>query len=212
MKNIRILLLTLLLSTGFLLPSCEKEGTTTSCDGVDFEAARYFDIQGIDAFMYQDTLGFDFITTTDTITFSSKVGLYLDYVAEYHAILEPPKATSFSLINNALACTYLASYDGSKMEKLVTLSIVTLNDFDDMHLANSSINDLLDYVGTYNLGEKMSLEDFLANQSENIMYETLLLQLKKAPALNREFRYKVMVELSTGEVYEAESMPVYFRD
>lgn len=210
MKNIRILFLTLLLSIGFLLPSCEKDGT--SCDGVDSDAARYFDIQGIDAFMYKDTLGFDFITTTDTITFSGKVGLYLDYVAEYHAMMKLPKSTSFSLINNAWACSIIAGYDGSKTEKLVNLSIVTLNDFDEMHLANSSINDLLDYDGTYNLGDKMSLEDFLADQTENIMSETLLLQLKKVSELNREFKYKVIVELSTGEVYEAESMPVYFRD
>jgi len=211
MKNIRILLLTLLLSTGFLLPSCEKD--VTSCDGVDVNAFRYFDIQGIDAFIYKDALGFELMTTIDTITFSGKVGLYLDYVAEYHAIVEPSKSTSFSLINSAWACSIpVGGYDGSKTEKLVNLSIVTLNDFDEMHLANSSINDLLDYDGTYDIGEKMPLEDFLANQSENIMYEILTLQLKKAPELNREFRYKVMVELSTGEVYEAESVPVYFRD
>lgn len=210
MKNIRILLLTLLLSTGFLLPSCEKD--STSCHGINFEDAPYFDIQGIDAFMYKDTLGLGFITTTDTITFSGKVGLYLNYLAEYHAMVEPPKSTSFSLINSAWACIIDFGYAGSKTEKLVNLSIVTLNDFDEMHLANSSINDLLDYNDIYYLEEKMPLEDFLANQSENIMSETLLLQLKKAPELNREFRYKVMVELSTGEVYEAESMPVYFRD
>lgn len=209
MKNFRIFILTLLLSTGFLLPSCEKN--RDSCHGVDFEAAQYFDIQGMNAFMYEASLGLDLIRAADTVVFSERVGLHLTYIVDYHAFVEPVKSTPFSLINTASACSVLAGYEGSKTEKLVNLSIITLNDFDSLHLANSSINDLLDYDGTFYQEDKLPLADFLGEQTENIMYEALFLQLQKAPELNREFRYKVMVELSTGEMYEAESSPVYFK-
>lgn len=176
MKNVKTIFLTILLSIGFILPSCKKD----SCDGVDVDSFRYFDIQGIDAFMYKDTLGFDLITATDSITFSGKVGLYIAYKSDYHGYLAPAKTAPFSLMNTSWACSFIGGYDGSKTEKLVNLSIITLNDFDEMHPANTSINELLDYDGTYQNEDNLPLAEFLANQTENIRYETLTLQLKKS--------------------------------
>ena len=211
MKNFKTILLTLLFSIGFIFPSCKKEkiGIRDSCDGVDFDSYRYFDIKGLEAFVFKkDINSFEIVSSLDTISFSENTGIYMQYLAEYHAAT----SLSLSLINSTMACSFIGGFDGSKTEKLTHLSIITLNDFDEEHLANSPINDLLEVqLRTFN-EDKLPLLEYLANQTENIKHQTLLLNLNKAPELNSEFKFKIEVLLSTGESYEVESNPVYFRE
>ena len=86
-----------------------------------------------------------------------------------------------------------------------------MNDFDSDHLANSNINDLFDYHGSmFNyLESSMPLTQFLDEQSGNIQEEDMVLSLKKAPVLNQEFKVKVVMELSTNEIHEVESGPIF---
>ena len=49
------------------------------------------------------------------------------------------------------------------------------------------------------------ITQFLEEQTGNLQGESMILELKKAPKLNQEFKVKVVVELSTGEVFEVES-------
>ncbi len=208
MNNYKTILLTMLFSIGFIFPSCSKEKLRDSCDGVDFDSFRYFDIQGLDAYVYKGEMyGFEVVNAVDTITFSENVGIFMHYQADYHASLSP----SVGLMNSAMACSFIGGFDGSKTEKLAHLSITTLNDFDNDHLANSSISDLLEvYLDGFN-EDTLPLTDYLANQTENIKKQALKIRLKKAPELNHEFLFKIEVELSTGERYEAENIPIYFR-
>jgi len=112
----------------------------------------------------------------------------------------------------ANACSYIPGTKGSKEEALVDFSIITLNDFDADHLANSNINDLFNYYGGYISffdAIPVPLTQFLDEQTGIIEEEDMVLELKKAPELNQEFKIKVVLELSTGEVYEYETEPIY---
>lgn len=215
MKNFKTIFLTLLLSIGFMLPSCEKEAIITGCE--DMEDYRYFDIKGLAiSYLEKDTLdSFKFLSEdVDTIIFSDLAGIYVEYEVDYHANVAP-----FSFIGSMMACTFLAGYDGSKTEQLVDLSIITLNDFDDTHLANSSINDLIivdgDWVvknDTWVQETPSDLSDYLANQTGLIRNPYLRLALKKAPEINPELRFSIKVELSTGESYQEESRAIYIKE
>lgn len=205
MNNIKTTLLTVLFTIGFILPSCKKDFSGLCGDVASF---RYFDIKGLDVFAYQDDVdGFEIFDSVDTISFSENVGIFMQYQADYHAAILP----AMGLMNSAVACSVIGGYDGSKTEKLEDISIITLNDFDKDHLANSSIGDLLE-VDLDGINEDtLPLMDYLANQTENIKKQALKIRLKKAPELNQEFLFKIEVELSTGERYEAENIPIYFR-
>jgi len=89
-----------------MLPSCEKKSIVTSCDGIDFEGTRFFDIKGVDAFWYKtDTLhNFEGIHPTDSITLSELGGLFVEYEAEYHAS-KPLLNKAFSLISKEIFFT-----------------------------------------------------------------------------------------------------------
>ena len=142
MKSIKTILLTTILSIGFILPSCNKDNLVTSCDGVDFDAMRYFDIQGLTAFWYAiDSLyNFNPINPADSILLPELGGLFMEYEVEYHASTSDLN-NPFSLISSTLACSYIAGYEGSKTEKLANLSIITLNDFDDVASLRSHPED-----------------------------------------------------------------------
>lgn len=196
-----------------MLPSCKKEALI-GCE--DVEDYRYFDIKGLDiSYLKKDTLdSFEFLSMDiDTISFSAFAGMYIAYEVDYHAA-----TASFSLIGSTMACNILGGYDGSKTEQLLDLSIITLNDFDDTHLANSSINDLIIVDGnwvvkndTWVQETPSDLSDYLASQTAPIRNPFLRLQLKKAPEINPELSFSIKVELSTGESYEQESRAVYIK-
>jgi len=211
MKSLKTIFLTLVLSIGFMLPSCEKEAIIlTSCGDVDFDAIRFFDINGLTAFWYKaDSIrSYMPINPTDSVTFSELGGLFIQYEAAYHGAIMPDLNPSFSLMTTALACTYIPGSEGSKTEKLTNLSIITLNDFDEDHLANNALNDIMNFKGDYLEMDDLPLIDYLANQTENIKSQYLLLQLNKAPTLNPEVKIQIKVELSTGEIYETEIEPI----
>ena len=107
------------------------------------------------------------------------------------------------------ACTPLEPGDeGSKTEKLNSLNIITLNDFDVEHLANDTINDL--FQTKIHHADMIDLEEYLAQDTSLIKHQYLELHLKKAPELDHEFKVKVIVDLSTDETYEVESIPFKF--
>ena len=210
MKNLKIISLTILLTTGFFFPSCDKEqGPTDSCDGVVF--LNYFDVQGLEVFSYYDLDNGEKVVPLDIIAFEELDKINIDYQVDYTTFNPPKQDWSFSLIPSAVACSYIPGGQGSKEEAIVNFSIITINDFDDDHLANSDIKDLFDYFGSYweRLQNPIPLQQFLDEQTENLKEEDMILALKKAPELDQEFRIKVIMELSTGELYEFETEPIF---
>lgn len=208
MKNFKIITLTILLTTGFFLPSCDDE--IDSCDGVDIASYQYFDIEGVEIQEYKSLNIQGVLHTSDTVALNDLDKIYIDYLVDYTASNTPRNNWSFSFMPTANACSILPGTKGSKEEALVDFTITTLNDFDTDHLANSNINDLFDYHGGYLdlLTTPIPLTQFLNDLTGNLQEEDMILELKKAPEINSEFKIKVAMELSTGEEYEFEMEPI----
>lgn len=203
--QLRTALLTLILISGFTL-----QCNICDCPSID---GSYFDIKGMELIHYKqvDACCQAPMTENEAATFSNYKALSLEYQVDYYGEnCRHPHFPDFSLINSAMACS--CAYNGvagSKNEKITSLTVITLNDFDAQHLANDTINDLL----SANVdGEIRDLTEFLSTDTSLIYSEAMYLKLKKAPELNEEFKVKVRLELSTSEVYEAESVPVKIRN
>jgi len=196
--------LTLLLVTGFTFQNCDP----FDCNCPPFSGG-YFDIQGIDLINYKKrgNSSVDKLLENEEVKFSDYSGLTIDYIVEYHSNnCHQKKTWDFSIMNSALACSCLENgWEGSKEEKINSLTILTLNDFDTEHRANDTINELLD-IGFH--CETFDLNEYLLQDTSNIEFEDLILKLKVAPELNNEFKVKVIMELSTNEIYESESIPI----
>lgn len=209
MKQFKLISLLLFFTMGLIIPSCEKDSTPTSCDGVIFR--NFFDITAIDIASYSSYLEGTRVSANDTISFNQLDKIFIDYLVDYVTFQDVNRSWSFSLIPTANACTYIPGSSGSKEEAITSFSITTLNDFDAEHLANTSINDLFEYHGDSRepIQTAIPLTQFLAEQTANIAGEDMVLALTKAPELNQEFKVKVVLELSTGEVHEVESEAIF---
>ena len=188
----KIAFLTLLLTIGFTTQQCDN----CSCPPVDFPYFDIYDIELNHSAVYETGT-----TDGDPVTFANYIGLNIQYLYTVLANKKPKNNWNFSLMSSAYGCS--CAYDGwhgSKEEKLEKVTIITLNDFDDDHLANDTINDL--FVSGL---EYLSIEEFLEKSDENIRDAYLDFKLQKAPVLNKNFKAKIIIELSTGEVYEAET-------
>ena len=217
MKNIKLLILTLILSIGFIFPSCGDD------DYIDCgcPAPRFFDMEGMDITLYQDFGSIVKIPDADTVALTELEMIYIDYLVSYHTSITPKNDWSFSLMNTANACSCDDSVRGTESEELSSFSIITLNDFDADHLANSNINDLFDFYGCDYYGEGVvptyienntprPLTEYLATQSmRNLDCEDMGIRLTKAPELNAEFKVKVILEFASGEVHEVESEGIF---
>ena len=194
MKKIKILTLTFLLTMGFTFQTCDK------CPPFEGE---FFDIQGFEIINYTTTSG-DEIEENEEVEFSFYGSLALSFEVEYLVNnFEKKSQFGFSLMNTAFAEDCLSNgVKGSKEESIYSLTVLTLNDFNNEYMANDTINEILNVRGTpYNLNE------YLAIDSSLIQKELFELDLSTAPTLNEEFHVKMILELSTNEIYEAESIP-----
>lgn len=209
MQNFKTVFSTLLLVVGFVFPSCEDD-FLIDCDCSDIKP--HFNINNLEI---QNTIKKNdnwFVPITvgvDSINFESYEGINLDYIVDYHSSIN----WNFSLMNSAAACSCLGpGWNGSTTEKIETLEIITLNNFDEEHLSGSTINDFfsISYLGRNNADLKQSLEDFLLENDSFIEIEDLPLTLEKAPTKDSIFHVKVVLKLSTGELYEAENLPIKF--
>jgi len=212
MKKFKLLALTLFLTIGFIIPSCDKDTGGSPdippCDDVG-PLLLYFDVHTISVSNFSNLDRRTEVPTNDSISIDELI-TYIDYLVSYSASVQPKKEWSFSLFPTANACTYNPGDKGSKNEALVNLSIITLNDFDDDHLANTNINDLFDYWGgKFDYNDPIPLTQFLNEQTENLKEEDMVLKLTKAPEINQEFKIKVIMELSTEEVFEFETEPIF---
>lgn len=209
MKSLKTTLLTLLLFIGFIVPSCNKEDhQSLPCSCEEFQ---YFDVEGILLTQYPlDPSGEKTLNANDTLQFEELGHTILKYEASFHASALPGFDWSFSLMNTANACSCAGGSKGSKKEKLISLSIITLHDFDADHPAGSEINDLFDY-NEVDFGAR-SFEGFVEEAKGKLLDTHFFnLQLKKAPAMDTDFQLKASVKLSTGEIYQAESLPLFIK-
>lgn len=194
MKSKTVLLATIL-TIGFTFQNCNKE-----CDCPPIEGS-FFDIKGITI---------SNMPSKAQVDFDNYFGINMAYQVDYiTCTYEKKQDWNFSLMNTALACDCeFNGFLGSKNEKLDNVTVITLNDFDSEHLANDTINDLMQVrVGEFNF---VDLNQYLQQDSMLIPEVNLELglMLKKAPELNKSFEVKIIVDLSTTETYESTSQPI----
>jgi hypothetical protein len=189
------ILLTFLLASGILFPFCDFYNPC-NCSEI---AGDYFDIKGMTT--EQINAGVR-LSANQVVPFAS-YALYLHYDVDYVSFChEKP----FSFIQSAMACECVYDgYLGAKSERLETMQVITLNDFDSDHPANDTINDL---ISVRELGLSSTLENYLTQDTALIRQETLILGLTKAPTTNDALKLKIIVSLSNGENYETETLPV----
>lgn len=205
MHRIKTILLTLYFFIGILIPSCEWV-TEPDCNCGSY---RFFNVTDLTVDPVTDFDSQTRIAPSQQVTLAEFAGLYVDYVTDYHACLQQKSSWSFNLMSPAYGCSCALGWEGSKDEELVNFTVSTINDFDDEHLAGSSINDLLQYEGSYFDESTLPLVDFLADeQMDKLRYEDMRLSLSQAPVLDSVFQVKVHMELSTGEVYDVTSAAI----
>jgi hypothetical protein len=191
----KIIFLTAVLTIGITFQHCYPDCECSPIDG------PFFDIKGIEVSNkpneskvdFADYFGFDLVYKVDFVVENSPKNCRWD----------------FSLMNSALACDCeFNGWLGSKSEKLDDITVITLNDFDAEHLANDTITDLMQvWTGEFN---QKDLNEYLEQDTALIPSQAFEygLMLKKAPELNKEFKVKVIVGLSTSETYEVETEPI----
>lgn len=198
MKYVRKLLLILLFSVGFTLQNCDK------CPPFEGD---YFDIQGMEVVNYTTSAG-NVIRKNQVVEFPFYRSLSLKFEVNYLANTFPHEhSNSFSLINSAYGedCSFNGAL-GSKVEKIRSLTVYTLNDFNEEYRAKDAINELLLIPGT-----QLNIDEFLVVDTSRIRSEEFKMNLSIRPELNDTFHVKVVLELSTNEIYKAESVPFIIR-
>lgn len=208
-KILSTFLLTSMLVTGIIFPACEDEmngGLNCDCS-----TPYYFDIKGLYIRLLRQEFGARWeMKPMDSIRFENFGEVALEYDIDYVSQIKTKKKRGFSisLLPKLYACSCIPPSLGSKEEELLSFEVITLNDFDEDHKANSNINDLLIHRDIFS-NEKLPLREFLDSQKGLLKEPRMWLSLAKAPELNAEFKVKIRMELSTGEVYEIETEPIF---
>lgn len=196
--------LTAVLTSGFVIPSCDP------CD--HDPVPNFFDIEGLS------------LVNREGVTFSSNLPIKdslsvnfedywftMDFEVSYFFGQTVERRSSFELnmMNSALACRYPEKGHQGSQEKIETLTITTLNDFDDTHLAGSNINDLLN-IFDINSGIQ-DLDDYLGKNVSYIKRQRMLFELKEKPTISSFFKAKIVLKLDNGEEYTAENVEIELR-
>lgn len=205
--NLRTTLLTILLVTGITFQSCSDEEACLCCTTGEYKG--FFDIQaiGIKHWNIENRQ-----IEEPEISFEEYGYINLHFIVDY-LVHQPSRQFGFSLMNSAYGCSPIPpGKEGSKEEALESLQIISINDYDEDHRAGESLNDLLELkLPDYDEpSEPILLEDFLNTFTENVPSEYFFLKLLKEPTLNQDFQVRVVVNLSTGEEYEATSEMIKF--
>ncbi|MBT0607463.1 hypothetical protein [Aequorivita echinoideorum] len=201
-NNTKTKIIVIALVVGLPLQMCTTNNDDCNCGPI---AGEFFDITGMDLSSYEriDENEVEILEENEAVAYDTYDGIQLEYDVDFISEASQ-KSLGFSLISSAYACSCKQDgYAGSKFEKLSNLTVTTLNDFDEDHLAGSVINDLIVVKSSFRDANGEYLQDFLENYAEsNISDPYLNLKVDRKPILDENFKVRVKVELSTGEVYE----------
>ncbi|HLW32981.1 MAG TPA: hypothetical protein VKX40_12005 [Aequorivita sp.] len=195
-KNIKTKILVIALVMGLPLQMCSPNDSGDDCNCGPI-TGEYFDIKGMELQNYKwvGPNSISPIKENEAVPYGDYAGLGVAYIVDYIS-QRRAKRPGFSLTSSAYACSCIQDGDrGSKYEKLSNITVITLNDFDETHAANDTINDLIMVKDEY-------LLDYLAKDTLNIQFPGIQLKLDRKPTRDENYKVKVVVELSTGEVYQ----------
>ncbi|GEQ84961.1 hypothetical protein ULMS_04690 [Patiriisocius marinistellae] len=186
-----------------LLYMCTQNDDDCNCSPIE---GSFFDIKGLDLINTKTNPdnSNSIISENDVVMFNEYDGMFLNFDVTY---LSNHIHQSNPFISSAYACSCLWSgHAGSKTEMFESIDVVTLNDFDESHLANQSINDLLK-ASYYASDEGLFIEEFIENDTLNVQGQSLKLSLIRKPVIDSNFKVKVTIKLSNGEIYEQLNKP-----
>jgi len=190
------IILSLLFVIVGLLPACYL----CNCPDIDNDFFDIFDLEVI-----ATNSDYTAIIADERIAFQDLQFINLDYQVDYVAELTP-SCNHGRWLNAAWACSCdVEGSSGAKSERMIDLTITTLNDYTLEYPAGSVLNDLI-YPANY--GDSYSLDEYVDDFRERLIpNESLKLSLLHRPSENPELHLRVRLELSNGEVYEADSVP-----
>lgn len=205
--NLKTISLTAFFSIGFIFPSCDW--ATDDCGNLD-PVPAYFDIEGMRLLNYKvkdeyDCCGRDLLDSAAVVS-ADFFRLVINFDVSYFGQTERPVHDGFGIMNSALSCSPDEPGFKGSQEQIESLTVVTLTNWDSLHVAGDTINDQF-YV--YNLGNRSHLDEFLETNISYIKEEQIGLQLKGASDTNSEFQARVLLRLRNGEEYTAESELVH---
>lgn len=207
MKSKKSIYLVLILFIGFNFNNCvSSDDYDCNCGTTE----EYFDINGLTLSQLKldaDTNQYEILNTDDVIPFSEYAFISLEFLVDYIANINSTKSKfnfSFSTIPTAYACSCLEpGYNGAKDEGIKSLNIITLHDYNDNYKANDNINEIMAFSEYINLMDSKSYEEFIAMNSDNVLFRNSFIKPTEAPTSGVILEFKIIIELSNGEIYEA---------
>ena len=203
MKNLILFLLTLFLTVGIILPSCNiiDGGLDCNCPPISGEFFRIKDLS-----LNNQTANGGQLAANETVKYDNYI-LRINIDPEFYAFKKQKKNWSFSLINSALACSCVFDGISGAKEKIEELTIITKNDFSDNYMDNDTISSQFE-IFDYYVGENESIEDFVNRELNLAQFEGFALYLKNPPILNTEFKIELIIKLDNGEEFIVENEPI----
>ncbi|MFK8057656.1 MAG: hypothetical protein AB8F78_16135 [Saprospiraceae bacterium] len=197
----RTLLLSILFTIGFSLPSTLLVSCGCECDPV----LAFFDVEGIAQFNHTAQLPEgDFVTpdTDEVIDFESYVETELFFDVFYIASCSPqPVNWQLGLITSASAWSCDCDdpgMSGAKSEALVALNITVLEDFNAIFKAGDNVTSL------FEIDAQQGTPELLERQG-------IIMTLNTKPDHEDPIQFRVDLILSSGEHYSATTAAVGFR-
>lgn len=199
--KLKLIIIAGIFSLSYIFQSCCR-------DIQDFFNITDFDLVLMDSKKYTDRVVT--LNENDSMNFNNgTLQIQLDYTIDFVSdagMLDYLSIDNFMTPVYGLTCPE-AGESGSKEESLRDLIIITKNDFNQEYKAGDTITNLFAVVERF-IGLTPIDEYISNNANQNIMVPTLLLQLTDPPTEDHDLIFDISVELSTGERYEQETLPI----
>ncbi|KAA5534777.1 DUF5034 domain-containing protein [Taibaiella lutea] len=160
-------------------------------------------------YSFQADTSFNFTPIeTDSMKYDS-YGINLNFIGTI-VKAEP----SFSLVNTAYACKCYIDDDYFFHDSVSSVTITTINDFDEQHLSGEDVTGYFVYVDndyTNNKVRKNTVAYFYSNQPSHSYYPGYYfpLYLNARPTLNPNIQFDIKVRFKNGNEQQTRTKSVY---
>ena len=188
---IKKLLLLVLVSVG--LPACEKCGPFKK---------EYFDIVGMQALLLQQPAGaVGQVLTTGQSVSTAELQLLIRLDTKLYSA-QSASGGGFA----AMACE---PADPSYTESIDSLTVTSRYDYDTLHPAGTSLNDVVQLQNEY--GQPISLREWLAVPKPVGSIPYPVFRLRQAPVSSTTQQFRVRYHQTNGDVYTSETVAIEIR-
>ncbi|MCL1938679.1 MAG: DUF5034 domain-containing protein [Candidatus Azobacteroides sp.] len=135
-------------------------------------------------------------------------------IEEETAVVRAKQINSIFVQSASATSVESCPYVYQAIDSIVSIQVFTINDFDNLHTANSEITEYFKVAQTYS-----SVEDYLTNASYTQVYRDngwftyygpleIDLMLMTVPTINNHHQFRVRMELSDGRVFEEQTTEI----